>query len=395
MPRPVPDNLATPQVASTTLRTERPGLMIVGGTINGRSARLLIDSGAPLSVIGAARTAEFGLTPAGLNPLAGSDTAVDACAVAFEASPLLFGADAVRLGEFEFADVRFMVVSRMPAELAELGVDAVVGGSLLAQVDWEITDEGRTLILYPAHSFTRPDTAMDLLSIDLEIFLLGARLGTLAIGGQVHNGPDVPMLIDTGYSGALGTTEEVAALSGLNDPNLASSVLPITSWSSVCQGRTVLTPSSRVGAREFDELRVDIFPAAGSSLAGAFGLVGWKLLAAHHTRCSPVEGWIDLSPTPLSQALLSDTPADFGFIAIRRDDGLLEVRFVFPGSPAERAGLREGDVLIAVNDTDVKTQPLYDLVPFLPEEGEVLQLDILRDGSQEFDILVAAEKGQS
>ena len=54
---------------------------------------------------------------------------------------------------------------------------------------------------------------------------------------------------------------------------------------------------------------------------------------------------------------------------------------IVPGSPAERAGLKGGDIITAVNETAIDgAHPLQDLlVQYSP--GTIITLTVLRDGS--------------
>ena len=75
---------------------------------------------------------------------------------------------------------------------------------------------------------------------------------------------------------------------------------------------------------------------------------------------------------PLSPALAQSEGLDI-------TDGAL-IREVLPGSPAEQAGLRPGDVIIAVNDTSVDaSHDLADLI-LSREVGETVRLKVWRAG---------------
>lgn len=79
-------------------------------------------------------------------------------------------------------------------------------------------------------------------------------------------------------------------------------------------------------------------------------------------------------------------PFEHGFLGIlpMRDDGLsgVAVRYVYPKSPAAAAGIKRGDVLVAIGDEPVKDR--FDLIGKvgLLEPGETVQLTINSNGAE-------------
>jgi S1-C subfamily serine protease len=56
---------------------------------------------------------------------------------------------------------------------------------------------------------------------------------------------------------------------------------------------------------------------------------------------------------------------------------------IFPGSPADKAGLRANDVITKVNDTPIDTEHPLDAVLSQYATGDTVTLDVLRDGSHQ------------
>jgi len=73
-----------------------------------------------------------------------------------------------------------------------------------------------------------------------------------------------------------------------------------------------------------------------------------------------------------------------------RREGLLVVE-VLPGSPAERAGLRAGDILLKVGPMYVSNAESLQKLLFAEAIGEPLELAVLRDGSDLRLVAVPAE----
>jgi serine protease Do len=101
-----------------------------------------------------------------------------------------------------------------------------------------------------------------------------------------------------------------------------------------------------------------------------------------------VRPWIGVYYTPISPALAEaeDLPVDYGAL-IRTADGSA----IIPGSPAEAAGLRDGDIIVGLNgealteESDLATL----ILPY--EAGDTITLRILRDNATtEVDITLGA-----
>jgi membrane-associated protease RseP (regulator of RpoE activity) len=83
----------------------------------------------------------------------------------------------------------------------------------------------------------------------------------------------------------------------------------------------------------------------------------------------------------LRRGLLGDRPL-LGVSVERRDGGLV-VTQVVPESPAARAGVRPGDVLLRVNDTAVTDLASLQRAVDAVEPGQTYTLQLRRDGKEE------------
>ncbi len=78
---------------------------------------------------------------------------------------------------------------------------------------------------------------------------------------------------------------------------------------------------------------------------------------------------------------INATYTGIGVQVIQREDGYIEILSVFPGSPAITAGLREGDVIIEIEEEDVAQIGYNAAVQKVRGEvGTALSLTVLRDG---------------
>jgi serine protease Do len=102
-------------------------------------------------------------------------------------------------------------------------------------------------------------------------------------------------------------------------------------------------------------------------------------LSSGESRTRPRLG-VGLAPAHVARALRRSVGLD-------ERDGLL-VRVVEEGSPAEAAGIRQGDLIVAVNGTDVGTAD--DLFDAMESGGAELQVKVVR-GTDEVNITVRLE----
>ncbi len=97
-----------------------------------------------------------------------------------------------------------------------------------------------------------------------------------------------------------------------------------------------------------------------------------------------IRGWVGLDPDELSSAELESRGLEPGI-------GILLTRVIEDG-PAAKAGLRQGDVILAINDEPIRTAQQARLLVAALEPGDQIQLDGWREGQRFTATLTAAER---
>jgi membrane-associated protease RseP (regulator of RpoE activity) len=94
--------------------------------------------------------------------------------------------------------------------------------------------------------------------------------------------------------------------------------------------------------------------------------------------------WIGVQTIDLTPELRShfSVPADAGLMISR----------VMPGSPAERAALRVGDILVSIDATPIRTAADTNIALRDRKEGEVAQLEVIRNGARQRVAVTVAER---
>lgn len=297
--------------------------------LGGERGRWLIDTGASRNLISPALARRLGLSPRGsasadtvLGPVKGGEVSLPA----------------LRLGGFERPGqtALAMELSTLIGAAAE-GIAGVLGVPFLdgVQLDLDLRDGVATLARADATDCPAGSRAVTLTRHrTLPVITLG-------IGEPVVTEAYV---LDTGNPAALVRVEASAADAAT--PGLA---LP-------GGHRLTLLPRATIGAQTRGA--VPVVRVAAPALAKSFegrlrGLAGtafidgarWRLDLAHDQLCV--------------EAIEVVTPGGFG-LALERRGAELRLSAVLPGSPAERSGLREGDVVTRWPGGDT-SRPLAEL----------------------------------
>ena len=97
-----------------------------------------------------------------------------------------------------------------------------------------------------------------------------------------------------------------------------------------------------------------------------------------------IRGWIGLLPDDL-------TPQERAAAGIENDVGILLVS-VHEGGPAERAGLRRGDVILSMNGEAIQRRRQALLISAGTNPGDAVEIEVLRDGERLTFTVIAAER---
>ena len=78
---------------------------------------------------------------------------------------------------------------------------------------------------------------------------------------------------------------------------------------------------------------------------------------------------------------------------VTMEEGVLSIVTVYKDRPAEKAGLRGGDVIAQVDNTPIENMSIYEAISLIRgPAGSMVRLKILREGVQPFDIEVVRAK---
>ena len=116
--------------------------------------------------------------------------------------------------------------------------------------------------------------------------------------------------------------------------------------------------------------------AAVESLVGVYGYAAGDIYSYYYT----AEDWA------IAQSASYGNAKGIGVYVVRLSDDSIFVARVMSGGPAAQAGLKDGDIITAVNGVSVAEVGYDAAIEMIPgEEGTVVSFDVLR-GSEEWEI---------
>lgn len=337
--------------------------LYLDGTVMGQPVNVLLDSGAGATVMDSSLARRLGLEGTGRLPASGIGGTRE------------FSFAEVEEYEAAGAVVRDQMLAVMPLSLqfypsTGQRIDLILGYDFLSRFVTRIDYGRETIALWEPDSFTYrngeaatvpAERSMGLLSVDavLEDSVPVRLLLDTGAGGNVHLTPTF-FEEHPGFLAGRQTFETEMEGVGGSDSIVGFRVSSVTLGDYTVPGGL---------CSSFD---------GGDILSGFDGILGSGILSRFVVTLDYSAGRLILEPSSLFEEGLPETLTGMG-LEVR--DGTLAVRSVVAGSPADRAGLIEGDILISVDGSPVTGEDLHRVTGLLPEaEGVTVEVVIGRQG---------------
>ncbi len=330
--------IATPAVTAVAERPAvipfelyRDNRIVLSGRINGTETDMILDSGAGVTTLDRAFARKIGLTGGRKITARGTGGSQDAELfqdVTIEAGNLKFSGTTVVA--IDLSQVAKAIGRPMPVVLGrELFVHSVIG------LDF---DRGE-LTLSPSQNVTAPAGAAE---IKLK------REGTLHfMPVSIAGLPPVDAAFDLGNGGALSISQEYHVQHSLF-ASLPYAIGMAGGVGGLHEARRVTLPRVEVGGFAFDAVPADLGSVPGGPYQGGAN-VGIQMFR-------PFKLTLDLGHDRIwlqRNGRAAEFPKDRGGLFTLLEGDHFNVLHVSPGSPADRAGLKKGDKLTAINRTAV------------------------------------------
>lgn len=317
--------------ASVPFELFRENRIILNGSVNGNETPIILDSGAGVTTIDRDFAKKIGLKK-GMSITAQGVGGVQQAELVQDVT--------VEVGNLKLSGVSVAVIDLDAVEKA-IGrpMPVILGRELFTNSVVGLDFDKRILTLSPAINFAAPAGATE---VKLK------REGTLhylpiSVDGQ----PPVEAALDLGNGGALSLSKEYHE----KVPALAK--LPFAIGLSGGVGglhetKRVTMPKVEIGGFTFSNVPTDL----GSVADGPYqdrANAGIQLFKQFHLTLDLGHDRLWLKPTGREPVFTKDRAGMF----LMLEDDHFNVMHVTPGSPAERAGLKKGDKLIAVGGEKV------------------------------------------
>ncbi|OPL20092.1 MAG: hypothetical protein AVO35_01155 [Candidatus Aegiribacteria sp. MLS_C] len=339
--------------------------LYLDGTVQGQRVNILLDSGAGATVLDSALASRLGLEGTGRLPASGIGGTRE---FSF-----------ARVDEYSAAGavVRDQTLAVMPLadqfySATGQRIDLILGYDFLSRFATRIDYGRETITLREPGTSGIPEEGASVLHAE-------RSMGLLSVNAVLEDSVPVRLIVDTGAGGNIHLTPSFfdahpGFLAGR--PTFDTEMEGIGGTDSIAGFRvsTVTLGDYKVPGglcSSFD---------GGEILSGFDGILGSGVLSRFAVTMDYDSGLLILQPSSLFETGMPETLTGMG-LEIR--EGMLRVRSVVTGSPAERAGLREGDMLVSVDGAPVSGEDLHGITGLLPDREDVpVVLGIRRGGDE-------------
>ena len=377
---------ASPQMLSREGGVRLPfehyyGLIFLSVRVNGSEPMSFVfDTGASLTFINDRSVDRLGLKLRGQRRIAGRDGGEGAIDLAFVKGV------AIDLGDVRFAPDQVGVTSLASAEKF-LGhpMDGILGGDFIRRYVVEIDYAGKALTLYEPKTYHAGHGGANAETLALKMIgllpcvsarlklpgrealdvLFGIDTGAAAAGGLSLNSPFVtrhkliesmPKVFPRFSAGLSGESRGVAGRAESLTLGRTAVLNPIVGFSQATKGAGSWTePSGFIGSEIWRRFRVTLD------------------YSRKQMRLEPNDSLLDPFESGMSGLIIAAEGADLKTLRI------IKVR---PDSPAAAADLREGDVLLALDDQPVSTITLFKAEQMLQQDGREILVGVRRGAEQ-------------
>ena len=371
----VPESIFVLTSAGGDWELENPGVptafslkgehIYLDGEVSGTPVTILLDSGAGATVLDSTLAAELGLEGTGSLPARGIGGTTE---FSFVKVSTYYAAGAL------VSDQTLAVMPLSEEFYPSTGemIDLIIGYDFLSRFVTRIDYGSETITLFDPDSFS-----ID--SDDISILPAERSMSLLSIEAVLEDSVPVTLLLDTGAGGSIHLTPSFFE----NHPEFMNGR---STFETVIQGvggeETI--SGFRVGEITLGDYTVPCGLCSsfdgGDMFSQYDGILGNAVLSRFILYLDYSSGRIILEPSSLFEEGLPESLTGMG---LEIENSSLLVSKVIQGSPAEEAGILEGDILLEISGIPVTSDQLNDLSNLLPDTvGAAVSVRFMRNGTE-------------
>jgi Aspartyl protease/PDZ domain len=335
--------------------------IFIPAKVNGRDVVVLLDSGAQSSVIDKGLAQSIGLKPKGEGNLQGSG--------GDETAAIVDGVT-VEVGALKLSNLTVISID-LQSHAGALGhaLPFVLGDELFRELAVDIDFANRRIAFSDPARIARPQGAVEV--------PLAALLGLRSIPVSVDGAPPVQVEFDLGSNSPLMVFPSYAKAHGLPDGRTSQR---FSGGAGGMHSETIASLGKvELAGVTFANVPTLFPPDTISSVKSDLisGNAGLPVLSRFHLVIDYSHDRVWMTPEPHANAPFAKDR--MGLLMLPKD-GVFEVGFVSPGSPADKAGLKAGDRIRLVNHKPTSAWP-HDVLTRLSEEAAGTRVELtMADG---------------
>ena len=335
------------------------------GEVNGNPVTILLDSGAGATVLDSALAAELGLEGTGSLPARGIGGTRE---FSFVKVPTYCAAGALvtdqTLAVMPLSEEFYPATGEM--------IDLIIGYDFLSRFVTRIDYGSETITLFDPDSFSIGND-------DVSILPAERSMSLLSIEAVLEDSVPVTLLLDTGAGGSIHLTPSFFE----NNPQFLGDRPTFETVIQGIGGEETIS-GFRVGEITLGDYTVPCGLCSsfdgGDMFSQYDGILGNAVLCRFILHLDYSSGRIILEPSSLFEEGLPESLTGMG---LEIEDNSLLVSKVISGSPAEEAGILEGDILLEIDGNPVTAEQLNELSDLLPDTaGAAVSLRFMRNDTE-------------
>lgn len=309
----------------------------IPATVNGQATHVLLDSGAETTVLDKTWADRMGVKPS---------ASVVAVGTGGRQEAELASGVTIRIGALELKNITVALIDLAAIEkMIGRPLPVILGKEVFNELVVDLDFEGRTIAFHDPQVFQAPAGA-----VETPVIMAN---GIRSVPVSVEGGAPVQFDFDIGNGGPLIVYSAYWKAQGLLDDGRGKSKTLSGAVGGLREQQVATVRSLTFGGATFSDIPTVFTDDRGESAESnrTFGNIGLPILSRYRMYADFSHDRLFLQPTA---AVAKPFPRDLTGLRLQPGAEKAPVLMVAPGSPAEAAGIKAGEVIVAVDGVPLK-----------------------------------------